>query len=283
MKSISPKADWLKRSLPTGYQYEEMRRLIKNSRLHTVCQEAHCPNQWECFSRYTATFLILGKYCTRNCSFCAVEHNLPAKPDKEEAERIASAVADLGLTHVVVTSVTRDDLEDGGASFFAATIKAIHRQNPGVTIEVLIPDFQGDNTALETVINARPSVINHNLETVPRLYPEVRPQASYKRSLKMISTVSQTAPGIITKSGIMLGLGEHDEEVKQTLDDLLAVGCDLLTMGQYLQPSPRHFPLQKYITPDEFKKWQRMAITCGFKRAVCGPFVRSSYKTSELI
>lgn len=212
-----------------------------------------------------------------------MEKSIPENPDINEATRIGETVAILGLKHVVVTSVTRDDLPDGGASFFAKTIQEIYRINPEVTVEVLIPDFRGDVCALKTVVSAAPAIINHNIETVARLYTEVRPQASYERSLQVLAAVKKMAPPIATKSGIMLGLGEKGHEVEKTMDDLLVAGCDLLTMGQYLQPSLQHLPVQRYVAPDEFSVWQKKAIARGFKNAVCGPFVRSSYKASELI
>ncbi len=278
-----PKPKWLKRRLPSGPEYEKVRTLLDNAQLNTVCQQAHCPNQWECFGRNTATFLILGRVCTRNCRFCAVENNIPNKPDKGEPKRISKAVTELGLKYVVITSVTRDDLGDGGAFMFAETITELRNNNPGIMIEVLIPDFQGNRDALKTVIQARPDVINHNIETVARLYSVVRPQASYKQSLQVISSIKHIESGIITKSGIMLGLGETADEVEKTMKDLIKSGCELLTMGQYLQPGLNHLPVKEYVTPEEFDLWQKKAKILGFKKAVCGPFVRSSYKSADLI
>ncbi|MGA1792213.1 MAG: lipoyl synthase [bacterium] len=277
------KPHWLKRPLPKGSTYEEVKRLLHKGRLHTVCQEAKCPNIWECFSNHTSTFLIMGPCCTRRCRFCAVEHGPLDEPDPEEPTRIADAVQDLGLRYVVVTSVTRDDLPDGGAGHFAKTIKAIRERVPDVLVEVLIPDFQGDKNALSTVLDARPDVLNHNIETVPRLYPSVRPEALYNRSIELLREVDLFDDHRIpAKSGMMLGLGETCEEVKETLRDLLSVGCRILTLGQYLQPTKEHLPVDRYIPPEEFENWKEIAIKMGFTDAAGGPFVRSSYHAREL-
>ncbi len=276
------KPPWLRRRLPSGPEYEAVRALIRNGQLHTVCQEAKCPNQFECFSNRTATFLILGSRCTRDCRFCSVQSGPQGPPDPREPQRVAQAARQLKLRYVVVTSVTRDDLEDGGAGIFAATIHEIRRAIPKARIEVLIPDFQGDAGALETVLRAAPHVLNHNIETVPRLYPTVRPQARYERSLELIARVAAWQPSIPAKSGLMLGLGETDEEIRQTLSDLLAAGCRLLTLGQYLQPSRRHLPVERFVTPEEFKRWYRTARRMGFSQVASGPFVRSSYHAREL-
>ncbi|SEM40112.1 lipoic acid synthetase [Syntrophus gentianae] len=276
------KPSWLRRKLPTGPVYEQVRSLIKSGALHTVCQEAKCPNQWECFSSRTATFLIMGSRCTRRCRFCAVEHGPLEPPDPQEPAKVADAAKALGLRYVVVTSVTRDDLPDGGASVFAATIRAIRGRIPDGQVEVLIPDFQGDAEALRTVVEARPDVLNHNLETVPRLYPAVRPEAEYQRSLKLLSRAKALDCSLPTKSGLMLGLGESSEEIRDSLQDLLAAGCRLLTLGQYLQPSTHHLPVERFVPPDEFARWRDIALEMGFSQVASGPFVRSSYHARDL-
>lgn len=277
------KPPWLKRRLPTGPTYEEVRTLLSKSRLHTVCQEARCPNLWECFSRQTATFLILGPCCTRNCRFCNVTHGQPpGPPDSGEPARVAQAVKNLGLSYVVITSVTRDDLSDGGAGLFAKTIKEIRAKMPGTLVEVLIPDFQGNEDALHTVLEARPHVLNHNLETVPRLYPQVRPKADYRRSLELLSRVKQFDSFIPTKSGLMLGLGETAEEVENTLKDLLDAKCSILTLGQYLQPTREHLNVERFIPPEEFDDWKKAALKMGFSQVASGPLVRSSYRAKDL-
>jgi len=278
---ILPKPPWLKRRLPSGAEYEKIRTLVKSRDLHTVCQEAQCPNRWECYSDQTATFLILGPGCTRNCRFCAVDKK-PQPPDPAEPARIAEAVMQLKLRYAVITSVTRDDLADGGAGFFAQTIAAIRTQDPEIRVEVLIPDFQGNPAALQTVIDARPDVINHNIETVSRLYPVVRPQADYRRSLDLLLTAKQRGGGVPTKSGMMLGLGETEDEIIQTLQDLRNSSCDILTLGQYLQPSREHLPVARYITPDEFSRFKKTALHMGFRQVASGPFVRSSYHAEAL-
>jgi len=275
------KPPWLKRRLPTDASFQDVRGLIEKGRLHTVCQEAKCPNIWECYAHQTATFLIMGSRCTRNCRFCSVAPGPPEPLDPQEPTRVAEAVERMGLKYVVVTSVTRDDLPDGGAGHFAATLHEIRRRVPGAEIEVLIPDFQGDPAALETVLCARPDVLNHNIETVPRLYPRVRPQADYRRSLELLRRAGEIAPGIPTKSGLMLGLGERPEEIRQTLQDLRAVGGRILTLGQYLQPSPEHLPVEAYVPPDDFENWRTVALEMGFSEVASGPFVRSSYHAKE--
>jgi lipoic acid synthetase len=276
------KPPWLTRRLPSGPEYEKIRGLMKRGRLHTVCQEAKCPNIWECFSNRTATFLILGDRCTRNCRFCAVAHNPVEPPDPAEPMRVAKSVEKLGLAYVVVTSVTRDDLPDGGAGHFAKTIREIHRRIPEAVIEVLIPDFKGDAEALRTVLEARPQVLNHNIETVPRLYTAVRPGAVYTRSLELLGRVRTIDASIPTKSGLMLGLGETTAEIRQTLQDLLDAECRMLTMGQYLQPSKDHLPVARFVPPAEFDQWQKTAFQMGFSEVASGPFVRSSYHAKEL-
>lgn len=276
------KPSWLRRKLPSGPQYEQIRAMIDKGQLHTVCQEANCPNQFECFSARTATFLILGATCTRNCRFCNIEDGRPGPVDADEPRRVADAAARMNLRYVVVTSVTRDDLEDGGAGHFAATIGALREKIPGVQVEVLIPDFQGARSSLETVLAARPDVLNHNMETVRRLYPDVRPQADYDRSLALLSHVTRIDPAIPAKSGIMLGLGETEEEVRQTIADVYRTGCRMLTIGQYLQPTPRHLPVVDFIPPEEFERWRQFALKTGFNKVASGPFVRSSYHAGEM-
>ena len=282
MSIKTKKPPWLTRRLPSGPEYEKIRGLINRGRLHTVCQEAKCPNIWECFSNRTATFLILGDRCTRNCRFCAVAHNPVEPPDPAEPIRVAQSVEKLGLAYVVVTSVTRDDLPDGGAGHFAKTIREIHRRIPEAVIEVLIPDFKGDAEALRTVLEARPQVLNHNIETVPRLYAAVRPGAVYARSLELLGRVGTIDASIPTKSGLMLGLGETTAEIRQTLQDLLDAECRMLTMGQYLQPSKDHLPVARFVPPAEFDQWQKTAFQMGFSEVASGPFVRSSYHAKEL-
>lgn len=276
------KPKWLKRSLPTGPEYEKMRQLLKSNKLHTVCQEAQCPNQFECFSEGTATFMILGERCTRNCRFCAVDHQPLGPPDLEEPQRVAEAVDLLQLRYAVVTSVTRDDLDDGGASIFADTITAVRAIRGKTLVEVLIPDLQGDRAALKTVVAAAPDVLNHNIETVARLYPEVRPEAIYRRSLELFSQVKEMNPLQVTKSGIMLGLGETRDELYTTWNDLLEAGCDILTMGQYLQPSKDHLSVHRFVEPGEFEELQEQALARGFAGVASGPFVRSSYQAEKL-
>lgn len=276
------KPRWLKRSLPTGSTYENVRARLKKSRLHTVCQEAKCPNMWECFSQQTATFLIMGPYCTRNCRFCAVAHGPIGPPDLGEPARVAEAAQNMRLSYVVITSVTRDDLPDGGAGLFGKTIREIREKMPDALVEVLIPDFQGNTDALQTVVKANPDVLNHNLETVQRLYPSVRPQAFYRRSLELLERAQEYDPALPTKSGLMLGLGESREEVKKTLQDLLDAGCSILTLGQYLQPTREHLQVERFIHPEEFDKWKETALEMGFAKVASGPFVRSSYHAKEI-
>lgn len=282
-KQRAAKPPWLKRRLPTGPTFEKVRALLSKSRLHTVCQEARCPNLWECFSRQTATFLIMGPCCTRNCRFCNVAHGPPTgPPDSGEPVRVAQAVKELGLRYVVITSVTRDDLPDGGAGLFAKTIKEIRARMPDTLMEVLIPDFQGNKDAFQTVVEAHPHVLNHNLETVPRLYPRVRPQADYGRSLSLLKRVMRYHPSIPTKSGLMLGLGEFPEEVEKTLQDLLDAKCSILTLGQYLQPTREHLKVERFIPPEEFDAWKKVALKMGFSEVASGPLVRSSYCAIDL-
>ena len=276
------KPPWLKQRLPAGFICEEISTLINNAKVHTVCQEARCPNIWECFSRKTATFMIMGDHCTRNCRFCAVSHSPNHPPDPDEPSRIAGMVQNLNLDYVVITSVTRDDLPDGGASFFARTVKEIRQKVPHSLVELLIPDFQGDKNALRSITEVRPDVLNHNIETVPRLYSIVRPEAIYQRSLSLLRQVVTFDSTIITKSGLMLGFGEQPEEILSTLKDLFDAGCQLVTMGQYLQPTKAHLPVERYIPPKEFDDWRNLALEMGFAEVVSGPFVRSSYHAKKL-
>lgn len=272
-----PRPPWLKVKAFRGPGYQHIKKLIEDHHLHTVCQEALCPNIGECFGRGTATFLILGDTCTRNCTFCNVSSRQPSGTDHDEPQRVADAVRVMNLKYAVVTSVTRDDLPDGGASIYAATIRKIRGFQPGCRVEVLIPDFGGDANALQAVLDAGPDVLNHNLETVRRLYPEVRPGADYDRSLKLLIRASEFRPEIPTKSGLMVGLGEEVSELKQALDDLRRHSCRMLTVGQYLSPSKRHHPVMKYYHPDEFKMLEEYAYSIGFESAACAPLVRSSY------
>jgi lipoic acid synthetase len=276
------KPKWLRRSLPTGPEYENIRKLLKNHSLTTVCQEAKCPNQFECYGEGTATFMILGEKCTRNCRFCAVGHPPESQPDPEEPARVAEAVVLLKLRYAVVTSVTRDDLVDGGASLFVKTIQAIRKASPDTLIEVLIPDLQGNWDALATIIEARPDVLNHNVETIARLYPEVRPQAIYSRSLELLQKVKEINPKMVTKSGLMVGLGENMGELAQTWQDILGSQTDILTIGQYLQPSASHLEVQRFIPPEEFDEYAKQATEDGFPGVASGVFVRSSYKAESL-
>jgi lipoyl synthase len=269
--------DWLKVRLPAGPEVERLRQLMRSTELHTVCEEAHCPNMSECWGAGTATFMILGDTCTRSCGFCAVKTGRPAELDRDEPRRVAEAVGRMGLGHAVVTSVNRDELADGGASIFAETIRAIRRRSPGTTVEVLIPDFRGDVAALDAVLDARPEVVDHNTETVERLYARVRPQAVYGRSLAVLRHTKRSAPELVCKSGIMLGLGETREEVVRTMHDIRAQGTDVLTIGQYLRPSPRHLPIERYWSPAEFEELRADGMGMGFAHVESGPLVRSSY------
>jgi lipoic acid synthetase len=268
--------------LPTGPEYEKIRQLLKSHDLTTVCREAKCPNQFECYGKGTATFMILGERCTRNCRFCAVGHQPEGPPDPEEPDRVAEAVVILGLRYAVVTSVTRDDLADGGASLFAETIRTIRKRSPKTLVEVLIPDLQGNWQALQKILDVGPDVLNHNIETVSALYPEVRPQAEYRRSLDLFRQAKIIAPRIPTKSGIMLGFGETHAEIVRTWRDLLTAGCDILTMGQYLQPSKEHLPVKRFLPPEEFAELESEALALGFAGVASAPFVRSSYQAEKL-
>jgi lipoic acid synthetase len=274
------KPAWLRAKLPAGPAYRETRELVDNHKLHTVCQSAQCPNMGECWSRGTATIMILGNICTRSCTFCAVQTGRPTELDFGEPARVADAVARMGLRHAVITSVARDDLTDGGASVWAATIRAVRHRNPGTAIEVLIPDFRGQTEPLDTVLDARPDILNHNLETVERLQRPIRKTARYDRTLALLRHAK--ARGFVTKSGIMLGLGEHEEEIAQALRDLRAAGVDIVTIGQYLQPTPQHAPLVRWAPPEEFARWKQFGTAeLGFGVVESGPLVRSSYHADE--
>ena len=269
---------WLKVKLPTGEKFHQVNALLKKHNLHTVCQSALCPNKGECFSRGVATFMILGDVCTRRCRFCNVTKGSPSPLDEGEACRVAEAVRKLGLRHAVVTSVTRDDLSHGGAALFSATITAIRALSPGCRIEVLVPDFKGSTEAMSLVLQAEPDILNHNMETVKRLYPLVRPGADYQRSLNLLQQSKEIAPHIVTKSGLMVGLEEEWEEIVKTLEDLRGVECDMLTIGQYLQPSKHQLPISRYYTPEEFAELRQTARKMGFRYVASAPLVRSSYQ-----
>ncbi len=275
--------DWIKAKAPDGAEYRELKRLMESSKLHTVCQSAHCPNIGECWRARTATFMILGNTCTRNCRFCAVSTGKPDALDYDEPRRVAEAVAHLGLKHAVITSVTRDDLPDGGASIFSETIRLIHQSEHRTTVEVLIPDLQGNWDALSSIVQAQPEILNHNIETVGRCYPEVRPQAVYSRSLELLRQVKSMQPDMRTKSGLMVGVGETWDELVQTMRDLRSVGCDILTIGQYLAPSKDHHPIARYYTPEEFGELKRIGLEMGFSYVESAPLVRSSYHAAEQI
>jgi lipoic acid synthetase len=267
--------EWLKAKIPGGENYARIRGLVAQHRLHTVCEEARCPNMGECWNHGTATFMILGDVCTRSCGFCAVKTGKPEGLDAQEPARVAEAVRMLGVRHAVITSVNRDELYDGGAQVFADTIRQVRAENPGTTIEVLIPDFKGEEFALEIVLAAFPDILNHNTETVPRLYSLVRPQAQYRRSLELLDRAKRR--GFTTKTGLMLGIGEREEEVIEVLRDLREVQCDVLTLGQYLQPTKEHLPVDRYVHPDEFTHLREIGLRLGFAHVESGPLVRSSY------
>ncbi len=274
---------WLRLRPPPPGVLERMQALTAGLGLHTVCQSARCPNQGDCFARGTATFLLLGDTCTRACSFCAVASGHPSPPDPTEPGRIVEAVRRLKLDYAVLTSVTRDDLPDGGAGHFAAALRALHDYSPSLPVEVLVPDFQGSAGPLKAVLAARPAVLSHNLETVPRLYPQVRPGASFSRSLKLLRRAGDAAPGLFTKSGLMLGLGEEREEVMWTMAQLREVGCHFLTLGQYLRPSPEHHSVVRFVPPEEFEDYRDIAQGMGFRGVASGPLVRSSYRAARTV
>lgn len=271
--------DWLRVRLPYGESYRNVRQIIDEHKLHTVCESARCPNMGECWGEGTATFMILGNVCTRSCNFCAVATGRPTELDLDEPARVADAVRLMHIKHAVITSVNRDELTDGGASIWAATIRAIKLLNPDVTMETLIPDFKSKWEALQLVLDEKPNVVSHNMETVKRLYRRVRPQARYERSLEQIRRTKEA--GLRTKSGIMLGLGETKEEMYEAMDDLVANGCDVLTLGQYLQPTKMHLPVAEFITPDLFAHYKEVGLAAGFKYVESGPLVRSSYHSER--
>lgn len=273
---------WFEKKIPDALALFKMEALLRGLKLHTICESAFCPNQGDCFSQGTATFLILGSTCTRNCSFCAVTKGIPTPVDEDEPQHLTEAVAALGLRYIVITSVTRDDLPDGGASLFARAITLLKRRDRGLKVEVLIPDFCGSLTSLKTVVDAHPDVINHNLETVPRLYPEVRPEADFQRSLNLLYQSKELDSSIVTKSGLMVGLGETREELMRTMEQLRQVAVDLLTIGQYLQPSPHHHPVIRYIPPEEFLEYEGIGKTMGFSEVASAPLVRSSFNAAQL-
>lgn len=270
-----PRPEWLKVRLASGENYARVKGLVTGQKLHTVCEEARCPNMGECWNAGTATFMILGDVCTRSCGFCNVKTGRPEFLDTDEPRRVAEAIRTMSVKHAVITSVNRDELDDGGAAIFAETIRLARAARPGITVEVLIPDFRGDARALRVLVDARPDILNHNTETVPRLYPTVRPQAKYTRSLELLERGTQW--GMVTKSGLMLGLGETTEEIVEVMSDLRAVSCDILTLGQYLQPSREHLPVHRYVHPDEFAMLKERGISMGFRHVESGPLVRSSY------
>jgi lipoic acid synthetase len=284
--SISPKLErpqWLRAPAPAGENYRDLKQLIDRLRLHTVCESAACPNVGECWNHRTATFMMLGNVCTRRCGFCAVQKGAPLPVDYDEPSRIAEAVSAIGLKFAVITSVNRDDRHDGGAELFAMVIRAIRDRVPGCGVEVLIPDFQGNREAVETVMEARPDVLNHNTETVPRLYRQVRLGARYERSLDVLAHAKRVQPATPTKSGLMLGLGETADEVLQVMRDLRAHNVDILTLGQYLRPSPKHLPIVRYVTPAEFDEFREEGRAMGFAHVESGPLVRSSYHASNAV
>lgn len=277
------KPSWLKVKAPGGENYLRLRQMMQELNLHTVCQEAHCPNIGECWDHGTATFMILGDVCTRNCAYCAVSHGRPPKYDIEEPARVATAIAQMNLRHAVITSVDRDDLPDFGAYIFAETIRQIHERLPTCSIEVLVPDFQGNVDSIRAVLEARPDIYNHNTETVPRLYKKARPGGRYERLLEIFRTTKRIAPDIPTKTGIILGLGETNEEVVETMKDLRSVDVDILTLGQYLKPSDSHIALDRYVTPEEFRELYEIGMRMGFRHVESGPLVRSSYHAWEQV
>ena len=279
---VLPRPEWIKARAPMGEEYERLRGVMRDLGLHTVCEEARCPNIGDCWNRGTATFMILGDVCTRACGFCAVKTGMPRlPPDPREAARVAEAAARMGLRHAVITSVNRDDQRDGGAGVFAACIRQIRERVRGCTVEVLIPDFKGDAAALQIVIDAAPDVLNHNTETVPRLYRQVRPGARFERSLELLHRAK--AAGLLTKSGIMVGLGEEPEEVRETVRRIREAGADILTVGQYLRPSADHLPIVRYYEPAEFAEIKRYAVGLGYRHVESGPLVRSSYHAEEQV
>jgi lipoic acid synthetase len=273
--------EWIRAKLPYGESYSRLLRLMRSKELHTVCEEARCPNLGECWGRGTATFMILGDICTRSCGFCAVKTGRPTELDTDEPRRVAEAVAAMKLHHVVITSVNRDELRDGGASIFAETVRLVRINEPRCRIEILIPDFKGEKLALDTVVDSAPDILNHNVETVPRLYSVVRPQAKYERSLEVLRYFKERH--LVTKSGIMVGIGERPDEVLEVMKDLKNSDVDILTVGQYLQPTKEHLPIDRYAAPEEFRMYKERGLEMGFKFVESGPLVRSSYHADEQI
>jgi lipoic acid synthetase len=279
--TIQRKPPWLKVKAPGGATFVGVRDLLHQLKLHTVCEEAHCPNIGECWDHRAATFMILGDVCTRNCAYCAVAHGTPTALDVEEPRRLAEAVALMQMRHIVVTSVDRDDLPNGGAEMFAAVVRETRQRSPGTSVELLIPDFKGSEAALRIVVDAKPDILNHNLETVSRLYRIARPGGRYERALELIGRIKRMDPGMLSKSGVMVGLGEQWDELLTAIRDLRSVGCDILTIGQYLRPSATHMPVARYYTPEEFGQLKDYAESLGFRHALSGPLVRSSYHAWE--
>ena len=280
---IERKPSWLKVAAPGGPNYLALKHLMRDLQLHTVCEEAHCPNIGECWEHRAATFMILGDTCTRNCSYCAVAHGTPAALDRDEPVRLAAAVERIGLRHVVITSVDRDDLANGGAEMFAAAVAAIRQRTPGTTVELLIPDFKGSEHALRLVVEAKPDILNHNLETIERLYRLARPGGRYARALELLRRTKEIDPGMLTKSGLICGLGEEWDELLAAMRDLRAQGVDILTLGQYLRPSSQHLPIARYYTPAEFAELRRHGLAMGYRHVEAGPLVRSSYHAWEQV
>ncbi len=282
-RPLQRRPEWIKVRAPGGETYDALKRLMRAKQLHTVCEEAHCPNIGECWGRGTATFLIMGDVCTRSCGFCDIQTGRPAPLDWQEPERVAQAVKAMNLSHVVITSVNRDERRDGGAPIFALCIQRIRELQPGCSIEVLIPDFKGQEAALKLVMDARPEILNHNVETVPRLFRKVQPQDNYRWALATLSNAKKLQPDVLTKSGIMLGLGETLEEVWEVMQDLRHCGVDILTIGQYLQPSKQHLPIERYYHPDEFTALKERGLALGFQWVESGPLVRSSYRAEQQV
>jgi lipoic acid synthetase len=275
------KPSWLKMKMPGGDNYASLLKLVNEKKLHTVCQSAKCPNMGECWQAGTATLMILGDICTRSCGFCHIATGRPTELDTDEPRRVGEAVATMNLGHVVITSVNRDELPDGGAAIWAETIRQIRLKSPGTSIEVLIPDFCGDWNALQLVLDAKPDILNHNIESVPRLYKVVRPQAKYHRSLKLLQIAKDQ--GFVTKTGMMLGLGEEEHEIESVVDDLVAISCDILTLGQYLQPTVHHLKVERWVHPDEFVSWKVRGEAKGLRHVESGPLVRSSYHAEKQV
>jgi lipoic acid synthetase len=278
---LSRKPSWLKMKMPAGEGYARLLKLVNDQKLHTVCQSAKCPNMGECWAAGTATLMILGDVCTRSCGFCHIATGRPATLDLDEPRRVGEAVATMRLGHCVITSVNRDELFDGGAAVWADTIRQIRAKSPNTSVEVLIPDFAGNWDALQQVLDERPEILNHNIETVPRLYKRVRPQAKYRRSLELLQIAKQQ--GLVTKTGMMLGLGETGDEIDAVIDDLVSIGCEIFTLGQYLQPTAKHLPVERWVHPDEFKSWKIRGETKGLRHVEAGPLVRSSYHAEKQV